>query len=178
MIRRMDGCTELEERLAGAHCIPVEHHLFGAALARHAADQWMLAALAIAAEIGIGTVRIRDGGVVFLDPALHFRKQRLLQIPRAGERVFGMCVLGLEIGADRAIELGRVAHHRLPIRRPEPGVVVDERHAVAGRRHRAFFGARHRAGVGDGLERGRVHGRRTRYLSDDGAKSSAVPFMQ
>ena len=50
-----------------------------AAVARHAAEQFVLAALAEFAQIGEGPIRRGHAGIVLLDPPAHFLDQRLLQ---------------------------------------------------------------------------------------------------
>ena len=59
--------------------VAVKQKLFSAAIARLPAKQRMLPVLAIAHIIGIRPIGVGHGGIVFLDPALHFGKQRFLQ---------------------------------------------------------------------------------------------------
>jgi hypothetical protein len=157
VIGRVGDAAELEEGLAGGERVAVEQHLVAAAAARRAAEQGVLPARAVAAEIGVGPVGGRDRGVVLLDPPLHLGKQRVLQRAGAGHHRVGMSVLGLEVGADGRIEHAGVAHHRLPVRRLEPRIVVGERDPVTRRGDGPLLGARNQPRI-DGLEAG--HGGR------------------
>src|ERR1700738_2981757 len=109
----MAEAAEAEVALAGADRVSVEQGLGQAALARLAAHDRMLAAFAVADEIGVGAVRARDRRFVLLDAAFHFRKQLLLQRYRVGERGRRIVVLGFEIAADRRVELRLLRAHSL-----------------------------------------------------------------
>ena len=123
-----------KERLAHGEGVAVEDRLGRAAFPRLPADQRVLAALAMAAEIGVGPVGGGYGRIVFLDAALHLREQDVLQRGGSGEGRLRIGVLGLEIGADLGIEQARIAHHRLPAGILEPGELVGQGDAMA---HRA-----------------------------------------
>ena len=90
----------------------------------------MLPPLPIARVIGVGTIGLGHGGIILLDAAFHFGKQRVLQALGVGERALAIVVLGLQIGADRRIELKRIAHHFAPVLRLEPGILVDKADVV------------------------------------------------
>ncbi len=84
MIPGMFGAAE-PEILAGLRkLVAVEHDLVRAAIARLAAEQLMLSALAEFTEIGVRPVRRGHAGIVFLDAAAHFRDQLFLQRFRCG----------------------------------------------------------------------------------------------
>ena len=78
----MGEAAELEEGLAGRQRVGVEQHLFGrlggTAFARHAADQRVLPARAVAAEIGVRSVGRRHRGVILLDASLHLGEELVL----------------------------------------------------------------------------------------------------
>ena len=133
VIGGMTRAAELEICLAVREFVAIEQNLFGAAGAALPADDRMLPAFAVADVVAIRPVGIGDGGVVFLDPALHLGEQRVLQGRRGAKRVRGVVVLGLEIVADRRLQLVRVAHHFLPVRGTQPGEFVDKRDAVPDR---------------------------------------------
>ena len=84
VIRRMPRAAELEIFLFFRERVAVEHDLDFAAVARHAAEHFMLAALAEFPQIGKGAIRRRHAGIVLLDPPAHFRDQLLLQARRCG----------------------------------------------------------------------------------------------
>ena len=60
-------------------------------------------ARAIARIIGIRPIGVRHGGIVFLDPALHFGKQRFLQRSIVCEGVLAIAVFRQQVSADRRI---------------------------------------------------------------------------
>src|SRR6187401_194484 len=104
----MLGVAEAEERLALRERVAVQqepllrpccYRLRGSnvgGIARLPAQQVMLPALAIARVIGIRTVGLWHGGIVLLDAALHFGKQRVLQAFGVGERALAIVVLSLQ----------------------------------------------------------------------------------
>jgi hypothetical protein len=94
------------------------------------ANQRVLPILTIAHVIRVRTIGVGHGRIVFLDAALHFRKQRFLQALGVGERALTVIVFGSQIGAYRRIELKRIAHHFAPVLRFEPGKLVDEADTV------------------------------------------------
>ena len=101
----MPRAAELEIFVIGRERVAVENDFDIAAVARHAAEQFVLAAFAEFAQIGERAVRRRHAGIVFLDAAAHFRDQRLLQAGGVAEQAFGVVVLGFEIACgypDRA----------------------------------------------------------------------------
>src|SRR4051812_43544432 len=57
----------------------------GSGIARLPAQQGMLSPLAIARVIGVGPVGLGHGGIILLDAAFHFGKQRVLQAFGVGE---------------------------------------------------------------------------------------------
>ena len=158
MIGRVRGGADAEKRFAGGERVAIEQSLRGAAGAGLAADQWMLAAFAMPAEIGKRSVRGGNARVIFLDPAPHLGKQRVLQRLGRGERCLRISVLGFEIGADVGIEQARVAHHRLPARILEPGELVGEGNAVPHGAHRTRSGTRRPRREGRFGRRRDVHG--------------------
>ena len=132
VVGRMPRAAELEIFLVGGEFVAVEDDLGRAAVARHAAEQFMLAALAEFAEIGVGAIRRGHAGIVFLDPAAHLRDQGLLQAGGVAEQAIGVAVLGFEIFADIAIEDRGVAQHLLPVLVLQPGIIVRHGDAVGG----------------------------------------------
>src|SRR4029079_9529493 len=71
-----------------------------------------------------GTIRRRHALVVLFDPGFHLGEESGLQLLDVGHLVLRIGILGLEMGADRGIENGRVTHHLLPVRGAQPGVIV------------------------------------------------------
>ena len=84
VIVRVAAAAELEIFVVLCERIAVEHDMALAAVARHAAEQLVLAALAELAEIGERSVRRRHAGIIFLDAGAHLAHQRLLQALRCG----------------------------------------------------------------------------------------------
>jgi hypothetical protein len=78
VVMRMPRAAELEVFVARGQRVAVEHDLDVAAVARRAAEHFMLPALAKLSQIGKRPVRRRHAGIVFLDPPAHFRNQLLL----------------------------------------------------------------------------------------------------
>jgi hypothetical protein len=66
--------------------------LYVAAIARRAAEHFMLPALAEFSQIGKRAVRRRHAGIVLLDPPAHFRDQLLLQRRGVAEQALGVVV--------------------------------------------------------------------------------------
>ena len=128
----MARAAELEIVMGLGELVAVEHDVRLAAVARPAAEQFVLAALAELAEVGERTVRRRHAGIVLLDPPAHLRDQRLLQGGGMAEQALGIAVLGLEIAADVGIEDRGIAQHLLPVRVLQPGIVVRDGDAVGG----------------------------------------------
>ena len=104
VIGRMPAAAELEVFMARSEFVAVEHDLGCAAVARHAAEHLVLAAVAEFPEIGERPVRRRYAEIVFLDPPAHLRHQRLLQGGGMAEQAFGVVVFGFEISADIGVE--------------------------------------------------------------------------
>jgi hypothetical protein len=104
--------------------VAVEQHLTLTAGARLAAEQRMLTADDIAAEIGPFAIRRRYGGVVLLDPALHLLEQRFLERRRALHRACRIGVLRKQISADVLGKDRWIAHDLLPVVGPQPGVFI------------------------------------------------------
>ncbi|MGY3645829.1 hypothetical protein ACVWW2_001120 [Bradyrhizobium sp. LM4.3] len=111
-------CVVLGERIA------VEHDMALAAVARHAAEQLVLAAFAELAEIGELTVGRRHAGIVLLDPPPHLAHQRLLEGGGMAEQALGVAILFVEIFTDVGIEHRGIAQHLLPFFVLQPGIVV------------------------------------------------------
>ena len=132
VIRRMPRAAELEIFLFFRERVAVEHDLDFAAVARHAAEHFMLAALAEFPHIGKGAIRRRHAGIVFLDPPAHFRHQRLLQRGSVAEQAFGVGVFSFEIFPDIGIEHGGIAQHVLPVLVLQPRIIILHRDAVGG----------------------------------------------
>ena len=126
----MVGVVEIEERGALRLGIAVEKDLGLPAVARLAADERVLAALAVAGRVGEGAVDLRHGPVVLLDAAAHFGDDLLAQRRRAGEHRLRKRVLGLEMGPDPRRQDGRVLEHVHPVGGLEPGEIVAQPHAV------------------------------------------------
>ena len=99
-------------------------------IARLSAQQGVLPFLAIARVIGVRPIGLGHGGIILLDAAFHFGKQRFLQALGVGERAFAIVVFGLQIGPYRRIELRRIAHHFAPVLRLEPGIFIDKADVV------------------------------------------------
>ncbi len=136
VIRRMPRAAELEIFMALRKLVAVEHDLGVAAVARHAAEQFVLAALAEFAHIGIRTIRRGHAGIVFLDPPAHLRDQLFLQGRGVAEQALGVGIFRFEIGSDIAVEDGGIAQHFLPVLVLQPGIIIDDRDAMAGERMR------------------------------------------
>src|SRR6516165_11204261 len=108
MVGRMGGAAKLEEPLSGAERVAVEQYLLAAAAAP--AHDWVLAPLAITAEIRKRPVGRWHGGIVLLDPSLHLGEQLRLKIGRVGEGGVRVGVLRLKVGTDLRVERGWIAH--------------------------------------------------------------------
>jgi hypothetical protein len=78
MVGRMPGTAELEVGRSLRERVTVEDDRWLSSVARHAADQLVLAAFAEPAQVGEGPIRPRNAGIVLLDAATHLRHQRLL----------------------------------------------------------------------------------------------------
>ena len=109
MIRRMPRAAELEVLLGGRELIAIENDLDVAAVARHAAEHFVLTALAEFPQIGVSAVWRGHAGIIFLDPPAHFLDQRFLQHAGVAEQAFGIIVLRFEIFSDIRIEHAGVA---------------------------------------------------------------------
>ena len=138
----MAGAAELEVGEAFGELVAVEQQLHIAAIARHPAKLFMLAAFAVFAKVGKGTIRRGHAGIVFLDAAAHFRNQLLLQSGGVAEQALGIGILRFEIFSDIWIQHRRVVQHLLPVGVLQPGVIVGYGDAVSvkgmwpARRHR------------------------------------------
>ena len=130
VVRRVPRAAELEVVMIRRELVAVENDLGLAAVARHAAEQFVLPAFAELAHIGERPVRRRHAGIVFLDAAAHFRHQRLLQAGGVAEQAFGVVVLGFEIRADIRIEHRGIAQHLLPVGVLQPRIIVGDGDAV------------------------------------------------
>ena len=130
MVRRMLRLAEIEILRRLGQRVAVEDDLGIAAVARRAADQLVLAALAIFPEIGERTVRLRHARIVLLDAPAHLGDQRLLQRLHRPEDRLGVAVLRLQVRPDVGIEQRRIAQHLLPVVVLQPGIVVRERDAM------------------------------------------------
>ena len=130
VVVRVPAAAELEIFVVLGERIAVEHDVALAAVARHAAEQLVLAAFAELAEIGERSVRRRHAGIVLLDPAAHLAHQRLLQGCGVAEQALGVAVLFIEIFADVGIEHRGIAQHLLPFLVLQPGIVVGHGDAV------------------------------------------------
>ncbi len=165
--------------------VAVDQDRFGPAAAWTPADARILAAgdgrrIVVPRTVGGG-----HRAVVLLDPRLHFLEQGFLQGLGVGHGRFHVGVLGLEIGTDFAVEQRWIAHHLLPVGRPQPGVVVDERDAVMADAARPLrgMGGLGRTGLtvlGHVVSRIRFEGRSLvgRYYSFSGSNVSDTPLMQ
>src|SRR5216683_7050434 len=126
MVRRMPRVAEIEIFRRLGQGIAVKDDLGLAAVARRAADQLVLATLAIPPEVSERPVRLRHARIVFLDAPAHLGDQRLLQRLRRRENRLGMAVLRLQVRPYAGIEQRRVAQHLLPVVVLQPGIVVRE----------------------------------------------------
>ena len=104
MVGRMVDAAETEVGLAFGFRVAVEHDLVGAAVARRAEVTRLLAAQPEGRAIGIGAILHRHGGIVLLDAPLHLGEQLAPQLGRVGHQRRLVGILGLEMGADRAVE--------------------------------------------------------------------------
>ncbi len=130
VIVRVAAAAELEIFVVFGERVAVEHDLALAAVARHAAEQFVLPALAKPAEIGERSVGRGHAGIVLLDPPAHLAHQRLLKRRGVAEQALGVAVLFIEIFADVGIEHGGIAQHLLPFLVLQPGIVVGHGDAV------------------------------------------------
>ncbi len=69
-------------------------------------------------------VRLRDGGVVGLDAALHLLEQLGLQRLGGSQHRLGVGVLGFQVGADILAQGLRIMQHVAPVLVLHPGIVV------------------------------------------------------
>ena len=134
MVRRMPGLAEVEVGRPFGQLIAVEQDPdvvpVAPPIAWRAADQPVLAALAIFPEIGERAVGLGHARIVFLDAPAHLGDQRLLQRLGRPENRLGVTVLRLQVRPDVGIEPRRVAQDLLPVCVLQPGIVVGERDAV------------------------------------------------
>ena len=137
VVRRMPRAAELEIFVVRGQRVAVEHDLHVAAVARRAAEHFMLPALAELAQIGERAVRRGHAGIVFLDPPAHFRDQLLLQGGGVAEQALGVVVLGFQIFPDIRVQDRGIAQHLLPSGVLQPGIVVGHGDAVRGEGMRA-----------------------------------------
>src|SRR6202047_3353513 len=100
----MPAAPELEIFMVGCKLVAIEHDLDLATVTWAAAKHLMLAAVAEFAQIGVSAVRRRHAGIVFLDPAAHFRNQRLLQARGVAEQALGINVFGFEMVSDIRVQ--------------------------------------------------------------------------
>ena len=128
----MPRAAEFEVVVGGRKLVAIQDDLDLAAVARRAAEHFVLAALAEFAQIGERAIRRRHAGIVFLDPAAHFRNQRLLQSGGMAEQAFGVVVFRLEIFRISAFRTSRIAQHLLPVLILQPGIIIDNRDAMGG----------------------------------------------
>jgi hypothetical protein len=104
--------------------VAVQQYLAFAAGTRLPAEERMLAAGDIGAEIGPLAVGRGNGGVILLHPALHLQKQLVLKRRGLFHRRCRIVVLGFEIGANIGGERLRLTHHLLPVFGAQPGIVI------------------------------------------------------
>ncbi len=103
VVRRVGGATEVEEGVALRLMVAIQHHLLRA-VPGQAADEGMLPALAIAREIGEGTIGLRHGGIVLLDPPPHLGDEGLPERVLSLEGRVGIRILLRQKGPDVAPE--------------------------------------------------------------------------
>src|SRR3954453_16052681 len=130
VIRRMAGNAEPEVLLRGSQLIAVLHDVGVSTVPRHAAELFVLTALAEFPEIAVGAIRRGHAGIVLLDTPAHFFHQRFLQLAGVPEQALGIAVLCLQIFPDIRIEPPGIAQHVLPIGILQPRIIVDQRGAV------------------------------------------------
>jgi len=132
----------------------------------------VLAAGAMPAEIGMGTIRRGDIDVIFFDAATHFRDQSLLHRAVGCHEGIGEGVLCFEICADIRRQDRRVAHHVAPVVGPQPSVIIGEVDTMDGPGRRAPLGMGRGRSDRVGKDLRRLRG------ASSGLRSRAVPFMQ
>ena len=148
--------------------------LTGLRVDRAAREDRILAALAIAGEIGVVAIPLGDRAVIFLDAATDLLEDSLLQC-------LCRCHDGVEIGilrvqqrADIAVQDVRLAHDLLPVFVLDPLVFVDPGEADLFDRDRTLLGARGFKALGprdqravsvDGGGGGRIVGRHVSLLA-------------
>lgn len=131
VVGRLARIAELEIGLARGERVAVEKD----GLARYrprrtAADERVLATLAEAGEIGIGSVDGGHRGIVLLDAPAHLPDQLLAQVGMRREPGLRMGVLGFQPGADVGRQQLGLAHHVTPVFSAKPGVGVGQCLAV------------------------------------------------
>ena len=130
VVGRMRGAAEPEIGGTRGQRITVEDDLRVSAVARHATDQLVLAAVAISRQVFERPVGARHRRVILLDPRPHFTDELLLQILRGRENGLAICILCFKVTVDIGRQHRRLAQHLLPVLVLEPGVVVGHGHAV------------------------------------------------
>ena len=161
----MGRAGDLEEGEALALLIAVEQDLLadlavlgllGDAVngARPAADQRMLATLAMAGVVSERPIGLGHRGVVLADASAHLGDQGLAQGGGAAQRRLGIGVLGVEIGADVGGERRGVLQHGPPVLGLEPreGILDAPAEEFEGVRTFLRLGRRGRQSEGRGLE--------------------------
>lgn len=146
----MHGAGKAEIGLALGLPVAVDQNFLCATLARFAHEAGVLAAGHIGNTVGERPVWRGDSAVVFLDAALHLGKERFLQLRRIRHGGFEMGILGLEERADLGVQRFRLAHHLLPVLRPQPVVGIDTAAAVNRVADRTLRRKRNAAFVGGG----------------------------
>src|SRR5262245_45139868 len=96
----MVGAAEIEEGVALCLLVALEHDRLAAAVPVLAGKQGMLAAFAVACEVGVRTVRLRDGGIVFLDAPAHLGDEAFLEVFCVAERCRRIGVLLRKMASD------------------------------------------------------------------------------
>ena len=120
MVGRVNRLPDVEKFGALSERVAVEQDFLVAAAAFRPAIERVLAAFAIAREIGEGSVGPRRVRVVFLDAPAHFRDEGLAQ---GFERRHHAVAIGVFRPEQRGDVLGQgapVAQHRAPVFRREP----------------------------------------------------------
>ena len=130
VIGRGPGFVDAEEGAVAPLGIAVEHDLLDAVLARLAAEERLLAALAMTRVVEPRPVGDGHRGIVLLHAAAHLRDERVDQLRGRVQVRRRIRILRLEHGPDRRGQGIGVAQDVAPIVGAQPGVIVADRDAV------------------------------------------------
>ncbi len=130
MVRAMLGGAEVPIGLVFGLQVAVKKHGVRSAFTWRTCDEGVLAADDKTRIVGERAIWRRHRAVILLQTPFHLCEELVLKGARIGELLLAESVLGLKITADLSIERCRVAHHLLPVVRPEPRIVIVQCHAV------------------------------------------------